>query len=395
MEPWYPVALAMLCSLITARDAATHTVTNAEELRAALARVKEGETIRIASGRYPGGFSASGLRGKPGAPITLRAADPDHPPVFEGGAAAFHLSRVAHVELHDLVLTGATGNGINIDDGGERDGGSHHIVLRGLVVRDVGPTGNRDGIKLSGLDDFRVEGCTVERWGSGGSGIDMVGCHRGEIVGCTFRHGDSTGSEGVQAKGGSSDVAIRGCRFEHAGQRGINLGGSTGMPFFRPKSANYEAKSITVEDCTFVGSMAAVAFVGVDGSIVRHNTIYRPRRWAFRILQETRAPGFVPSRNGRFTNNLIVYRSDEMTVPVNIGDATDPKSFELSGNAWYCLDSPEQSRPNLPIPESNGRYGIDPGIPTAEPLELTLPPDSPVRPAGARRDPPALRNQPR
>ena len=111
-----------------------------------------------------------------------------------------------------------------------------------MVVRDIGPTGNRDGIKLSGVDDFRVEGCTVERWGSGGSGIDMVGCHRGEIVGCTFRHGDTTGDSGVQAKGGSRDVVIRRCRFEHAGQRAVNLGGSTGLAFFRPKPEGYEAR---------------------------------------------------------------------------------------------------------------------------------------------------------
>ena len=115
----------------------------------------------------------------------------------------------------------------------------------------------------------------------------MVGCHRGEIVACTFRHGDTVGDHGVQAKGGSSDVVIRRCRFEHAGQRAVNLGGSTGLAFFRPKPEGYEAKNITVEDCTFDGSMAPIAFVGVDGAIVRHNTIYRPRRWGFRILQET------------------------------------------------------------------------------------------------------------
>ena len=294
------------------------------------------------------------------------------------------LSDVAHVELIDLVVEGATGNGINIDDGGTFDTPSHHVVLRGLVVRDVGPTGNRDGIKLSGVDDFRVEGCTLERWGAGGSGIDMVGCHRGEITGCTFRHGDSTGDSGVQAKGGSSEVAIRRCRFEHSGQRAVNLGGSTGMAFFRPRPQGYEAKDITVEDCTFIGSMTPVAFVGVDGATVRHNTIYRPRRWGFRILQETRQPGFVPSRNGQFTDNLIAFRSDEMTVPVNIGPGTAPETFTLARNAWYCLDAPERSRPNLPIAEADGVYGADPGFRDAEGGDLRPRPDGPASRAGAR-----------
>lgn len=364
----------------------TRTVTDTQQLREALAQARPGETIRIAPGEYRGGVTGQGLRGEPGEPFVLRASDPKRPPVFRDGATGLQLSRAAHVEVHDLIVEGATGNGINIDDGGTLDRPSHHVLLRNLVVRDIGPTGNRDGIKLSGVDGFRVEDCTVERWGSGGSGIDMVGCHRGEIVGCTFRHGDTTGDSGVQAKGGSREILIRRCRFEHAGQRAVNLGGSTGLAFFRPRPEGYEAKDITVEDCTFVGSMTPVAFVGADGASVRHNTIYRPRRWGFRILQETREPGFVPCRNGQFTDNLIAYRSDEMVLPVNVGSATDPQSFTVARNAWYCLDTPGRSRPRLPIPETDGLYGIDPGLRDAEKGDLRLPPDSPVRSAGARRE---------
>jgi hypothetical protein len=335
-------------------------VKDVDGLRRALAGATPGTTIRIAPGTYRGGISAGGLRGEPGRPIVLTAADPERPPLFQGGGFAFHLSDPAHVELHNLIVEGASGNGINIDDGGTFDTPAHHVVLKGLVVRDIGPRGNHDGIKLSGVDDFKVEGCTVERWGEGGSGIDMVGCHRGEIADCTFRHGDQRGSDGVQAKGGSTDILIRRCRFDHAGQRGVNIGGSTGLPYFRPRPQGYEAKGITVEDCKFDGSMAAVAFVGVDGADVRRNKIYRPRRWAFRILQETRGESFAPCRNGRFTDNLILFNADEMKDPINIGDATAPETFTLARNAWFCLDAPDRSRPSLPIPETDGRYGINP-----------------------------------
>ncbi|MFO0952998.1 MAG: right-handed parallel beta-helix repeat-containing protein [Isosphaeraceae bacterium] len=363
------------------------TVRDAGQLRQALAQARAGQTILVAPGRYPGGFSADGLRGEAGRPVVIAAADPADPPVFEGGAAAFQLSRVAHVELRSLVFKGATGNGLNIDDGGQMKTPSHHVVLKNLVVRDVGPTGNRDGIKLSGVDDFRVEGCTVERWGSGGSGIDMVGCHRGEIVGNTFRHGDENGDNAVQAKGGSSDVLIRRCVFDHAGGRAVNLGGSTGLPYFRPSAVTCEAKNVTVEDCTFVGSTAAVAFVGVDGAVVRRNTIYRPRKWVFRILQENRAPGFVPCRKGEFTDNVVVFRSDEVSVPINVGDATDPDSFTVARNAWYCLDAPRRSRLSLAVPERDGIYGQDPRLTDPERGDLRLRPDSPVRSAGARPGP--------
>jgi hypothetical protein len=366
--------------------APTITVTDIFQLRRAVAQAVPGTSIRITPGIYRDGAFFRDLRGKPGKPIILTAADPKLPPVFEGSNSGLHLSDPAYVELHSLVIERVRGNGLNIDDGGTYDSPAHHILLRNLVIRDIGPAGNQDGIKLSGVDDFRVEGCTIERWGSGGSGIDMVGCHRGEIVGCTFRHGDTMGDHGVQAKGGSRDVVIRRCRFEHAGQRAVNLGGSTGLAFFRLKPQGYEAKDITVEDSMFIGSMTPIAFVGVDGAIVRHNTIYRPRRWAFRILQETREPSFVPCRNGQFTENLIAFQSDEMVVPINVGDATDPQSFTVARNAWYCLDAPDRSRPKLPIPETDGLYGIDPGFRDAEAGDLRLRSDSPVRSAGVRKD---------
>jgi Right handed beta helix region len=360
------------------------TVADSTALAQALAAAKPGTTIQIAPGTYRGGLNARGIQGEEGRPIIIRAADPKQPPVIEGAGTGLHLADVAHLEIHNLAVQGASGNGINIDDGGSFETPSHHVLLHGLRVREIGPRGNHDGIKLSGLDDFRVEDCIIERWGDGGSGIDMVGCHRGQIVGCTFRHGDQAGADGVQAKGGSSDIEVRRCRFEHAGQRAVNIGGSTGLQFFRPKPQGYEATKITVEDCTFIGSMAPVAFVGVDGSIFRHNTIYRPKRHVLRILQETRQPGFVPSRNGQFTDNLIAFRSDEIAEPVNVGPATAPESFSLARNAWYCLDAPDKSRPKLAVEETNGLYGSDPGFLDPERGDLQLRPDSPARAMGVR-----------
>jgi len=337
-------------------------------------------------GEYEGGLYFSNVRGEPDQPIVLAGADPNHPPVIRGAGECLHLSDVAYVELRDLVLTGASGNGLNIDDGGSFDTPAHHVVLRGLKVTDIGPEGNRDGIKLSGLDDFRLEQCVVERWGEGGQGIDMVGCHNGVIEGCVLRFEDDKGS-GVQAKGGARHVRIRRCRFEHAGSRAVNLGGSTGLPYFRPPlregEPHAEAQDIVVEGCTFLGSQAPVAFVGVDGATVRFNTIYRPRRWVLRILQETRAAGFVPSRRGVFTDNLVAFRSDEVATTVNVGPATAPETFTFARNWWYCLDHPARSSPTLPVPETGGVVGQDPRFRDAEAGDLSLSPDSPAQRVGA------------
>jgi hypothetical protein len=368
------------------------TVRDAAGLRQAVAKAKPGTRILLEPGEYAGGFHFSNLRGEAGQPILLTASDPKNPPVIKGGGVGIQLVDPSYVELHNLIFSGWGANGLNVDDGGSYDTPAHHVVLRGLKVVNIGPPGNRDGVKLSGVDDFRVEDCTIEGWGTGGgSAIDMVGCHRGLIENCTFRHTDISGSTGVQAKGGTSQIVVRRNRFENAGGRAVNIGGSTGLSFFRPplkqskpESAQYaEAKDIRVEGNVFIGGNAPLAFVGCDGSVVRFNTIYRPKRWVLRILQETREPGFVPSRNGEFSDNIIVFRSDELQMAVNIGPNTAPQTFRFARNFWYCLDNPARSRPSLPAQEEAGLYGQDPLFRDAARGDLNLQPNSPARKTGA------------
>lgn len=353
------------------------TVSDTGQLRSALAAARPGDTILLAPGSYAGGLYVEGLQGAEGSPIVIAAADPDDPPVFVGGGSALHLVDPAYVELRDLVMTGATANGLNLDDGGSYETPAHHVVLRRITVRDVGPTGNCDGVKLSGVDDFRVEDCVIERWGDGGSAIDMVGCHRGVIEGCRFDH-PSGGATGVQCKGGTAEITVRGCRFEGALARGVNIGGSTGLQYFRPPPQGYEAKDITVEGNVFAGTQAAVAFVGCDGATVRFNTVYRPGRWALRILQETREPGFVPSRNGVFTDNIVVFRSDAWSEGgVNIGPGTAPETFSFARNVWYCEDRPALG-PTLPALETGGLVGADPLLADPEAGDFSLREGSPA-----------------
>jgi hypothetical protein len=367
---------------------------SAAEFREAMASAKPGTRVLLAPGRYPGGFFFQNLRGEPGLPIVIGAADPQNPPVLEGGANGIQLSDPCWVELEDLVFTGAAGNGLNIDDGGSFESPAHNVVLRRLRVTDVGPQGNRDGIKLSGVVDFRVEGCTIERWGTGGSAIDMVGCHRGVIESNLFRHfaEASDGANGVQTKGGSRDILIRRNRFEDTGARGVNIGGSTGLQFFRPpllpETESWEAKDIRVEGNTFIGSGAPVAFVGVDRAVVRFNTIYRPRRWALRILQENTTSGFVPCRDGEFTDNIVAFHSSEwFSGGVNIGPNTAPATFQFARNWWFCLDDPGRSRPILPVTESAGVYGVSPQFSDPGNGDLRLQPGSPAHGAGAEASP--------
>jgi hypothetical protein len=377
-----------LVSIAQAGYAEEVRVANRDELVRALRAAKPGTTILVAPGKYAGGLSKGGLRGTKESPIVIAGSDAADPPIIEGGGSGLHLSSPEHIELRSLVFTAATGNGLNIDDGGSLDSPANHVTLKNIVVRDVGPRGNRDGIKLSGLADFRIDGCRVERWGSSGSGIDMVGCHRGVVTGCTFKDAGGDQANGVQTKGGSSEIVIQRCRFENAGGRAVNVGGSTGLAYFRPADAKYEAKDITVEDCEFLGGMSAISFVGVDGAIVRHNTIYRPRRWPIRILQENTDERFVPSRNGRFEKNIVVFRSDEVREVVNIGGKTAPETFAFAGNHWFCLDRPAATERllRLPVQESGGINGVDPRLQDPERGRLSMA-ERPTDAAGVRPEP--------
>ena len=362
----FAVLLVLVAGPALAQPGPAVGVRDVAGFRRAVAAAGPGTRILLAPGDYPGNFFFQNVHGAAGRPIVLAAADPARPPRLVGKVTCLQFSGASHLELRDLVLTGAAENGLNIDDAARPDRPAHHITVSNVRVTDIGPGGNSDGIKLSGVDDFRVENCLVERWGKGnGSGLDLVGCHRGVVTGGVFCQG-GTGNA-VQAKGGSADVSIRGCWFADYGDRGVQFGGKTDPEAFRPPLSavpagrRAEATNVTVEGCVFHGGGAAVAFVGADGGTARFNTIYRPTEYAVRILQETAGNGFVPCRDGVFENNIIVFRSAKWADGgVNVGVGTAPATFRFARNVWYCEDRLDRSGPTLPVPEADAVVGQNP-----------------------------------
>ncbi len=336
--------------------------TREQLLNAARAAVP-GSRLRLAGGSIRGNLFITNLIGRPEAPIVIEAADPDHPPVIEDGNG-IHLVGPRHVHLRGLHIQGATSNGLNIDDGGDPNRPARNLRIEGLVIRDIGPRGNRDGIKLSGVRDFLIRGCRFEGWGDAGSAIDMVGCHAGRIERCRFHNPNGRDSNAVQTKGGSSAITIAQSLFRPCGARAINMGGFTGLDYFRPRDATAEARDITVEDCTFRGSHTPVAFVGVDGAVVRHCTIDKPESWVLRILQENTAERFVPCRNGVFEHNVVAFMSGSLRQFVNVGSGTQAESFRFASNLWFCINKPRQTREfvRLPAPDIDPLYGINPNF---------------------------------
>ena len=313
------------------------TVRDAKKLRDELRRVRPGDAITLAPGNYGNGIWIEKVNGTKKKPITITGADERNLPLFAGGNQAIHLVDCNYVVLRNIKVSGCRGNGINADDGGSYDTPSTGIVFENITIEDIGPAGNRDGLKLSGLDNFVVRNCRLSGWG--GSAIDMVGCHDGVIEKCKFvgKKGFSQ-SNGIQAKGGSENILIRRNFFKNAGGRAINLGGSTGLKYFRPKLRDYEARAIEVSGNHFVGSMAPVAYVTSTDCVVRRNTIIYPAKWVMRILQEQSTDKFKPCRKGIFESNLIVFDRRVRTF-VNVGPNTKPETFSPSPQSLCCKRS--------------------------------------------------------
>lgn len=361
-------------------------------IRRAANEATPGTAIRVHAGTYAGGTYLEDLAGTASAPIWIGGAPGEMRPVIAGGLEALHLSRARYVVVHDLEIRDQTGNGINADDGGDRDDpeAARHIVFRNLTIHDVGSGGNQDCLKLSGLNDYFVIDSDFTRCGGGtsGSAVDHVGCHRGLIARNRFQ--DLGGGNAIQNKGGSSDIEIRGNSIRAGGQRAVNLGGSTGFEFFRPSLSttqpNSEASNIRVIANVMIGSVAALAFVGCVDCLATNNTIIDPENWIFRILQETTTTAeyeFLPAQNGRFVNNLIYFDRAALSTYVNVGAGTRPETFTLANNLWYAHDDPTASTPTgLPVTESNGVYAENPQFRDLGAGDYSIPPGSPAAGAG-------------
>lgn len=327
-----------------------------------------GTAIRLHAGTYAADQYLSDLRGTAEAPIWIGGAPGEARPVLSGGGEGLHLTRVSHLVVHDLEVTGAASNGINCDDGGEYANAqaTHHVVFRNVFIHDIGSGGNQDCLKMSGVYDYWVLDSEMATCGGGGSGsgLDHVGCHRGVVAG---NHFHDLSANAVQNKGGSADIQIRGNLMVDCGHRALNLGGSTGFEYFRPPlsttETNAEAWRIVASANIIVGGETPAAFVGCVDCVFAQNTVIDPGTWLLRILQETTTDAtytFEPARDGLVASNIFYFNRGALSTDVNVGVDTAPDSFAFTSNLFYAHDDPGQSQPSLPGTETGSVVALDP-----------------------------------
>lgn len=357
-------ALAAIGLLLTDPTIAADIQVQLGQLPTALQNAMPGDNLLLAPGVHAGGLFRAGLQN-----VTIRSSDPTDRAIIRGGINNLQLSDATNVTIEQLVFEDGTGNGINIDDGGSFETPSTNITLRDITVRNVGAGGNNDGIKLSGVTGFLIDGVRVLNWGAGGSAVDPVGSHNGLIQNSLFRH-TAGGSSGVRPKGGSKNITIRANRFElpSGDGRAIQFGGSTGAQFFRfiDGDSGYEADSMVAAGNVIVGGNSAANWVNIDGGVYHHNVIQRPSRWTMRILNENQGGPYVDTRNGVFRDNIAVFNDtvSEYSQAVNIGPETEASTFSFANNQWFNLADPTAagSTPSLPSAEPGGIYGQAPNV---------------------------------
>ncbi|NOZ40706.1 MAG: hypothetical protein GXP24_10845 [Planctomycetes bacterium] len=364
-QSWARFFLAsLLVSTSTVCLAVDLVVSTTAELHSAFQTAGVGDNILLQPGTYAGGIFRENLTG-----VTVRSVDPANRAVISGGNTNIQLVDSQDVTIEDLIFEDGIFNGLNFDDGGSFATPTTNLTLRNIVVRRAGSTGNQDGIKLSGVVGFLIDRVEVDDWGDGGSAIDMVGSHNG-LIQNSWLHTSSFGvsGSGIRPKGGSKNITIRANRIDLpiGDGRAIQAGGSTGSQFFRfiDGDSGYEAKNITAEGNVVLGGSSAFSWVNIDGGEFRHNYIERPGTWTMRILNENSGLPIVDTKNGLFNDNIIRFRDSpsEYNRAVNIGPETEPSTFQFARNQWYNEVTPTSSTPNLPTPEVEGVYGVEPAI---------------------------------
>lgn len=325
-------------------------------LEAAAADAMPGDTILFLGGTHAGGAYVANLQGAPEAWITITG---ENGALISGGGNAFQLTDPAYLRITHLSFDGQTGNGLNIDDGGTYESPARHLLIEDCEWLGINATGNNDMLKMSGVDSFTVRGCRFTNGAAGGSMIDMVGCHFGLFERNRF---ENAGSNCIQAKGGTQYIRIERNEFYRGGQRAINIGGSTGLQFFRPLDAPFEASQILVSANIFTGAVAPIAYVGAVNCAVVQNTIFLPEKWALRILQESTDARFEPCGNNTFMNNIVVLDNRAAGPTINIGPDTAPETFQFRSNLWFNTENSSWSGPNTPTPDFGALIGFNPQL---------------------------------
>lgn len=352
-----------------------------------------GDRVHILPGTYFECLSLDSVRGTAEQPIAFQADGEVRIVCMTGEAVAGTALAYVTFQGLDVLSSGGDGNGIHVD------GGSHHVVVRHNQVSGVGPGG--DCVKINATDDVWVlenDLHNADNTMGSAQGIDLVGVHRAVVRGNHVH--DIADSQGIFAKGGSSDVLIERNLVERLASNtadaiGIVLGGVTDRQFFTPVDAGYEATRVIARNNIVIGADGAgIGAQGCHDCLIANNTLWNTGHHGYAIQLSQGATGMGFAANAvsvcvdvRVVNNLVGNPFGTMRAPIQ-AEPAHRQGLALLHNLWW-----NGPRDDVFDPGYNHDVGVDgpgsfvdqdPLVADAEGNDVHLTASSPARSSGVQ-----------
>ena len=204
-----------------------------------------------------------------------------------------------NVIIRDFAIKGADHeHGIEFTQAGhDYHNWVNNLVIEGNYIYDVGD----DGIKLAQARNVDVIGNLV----SGGreESIDLVTVMNTRIINNEIR--DLDGRSGITAKGGSTNIEIKGNYIHDVGADAVTVGGWTDATLLDKLSLTYQASQVTVEGNKIENvEKRSINFLGGQDSIVRDN-FFDPQNNYFTAVNLQSGRWGLVSKNNEISDNVI------------------------------------------------------------------------------------------
>ncbi len=323
-------------------------------ISAAVAVATPGTRILLAPRSYQQ-VAINDLHGTASAPIWIEGPA-TAPRASFTGTNGIRLNRPQYVVIRHLDFTALTGDAINADEGGQANFGmAHH-----LVIDDITATGVVNAFQIRGVTDVSIYNSAVT---SSTRGAQLWGVHRAVLAKLTFTAMSTTS---VQFAAGSRDIVLRQSRITGDTMRAVWIGGNSAEVDFRPLLAatdNYEARDIQVFDNFIDGHSSAVVCASCTNALIANNRITGDLDYVFRVINEH--PAGLGGHEFPMPGTLRIH-GNAIEVTTNpygtrMESNTSCATCEYSHNLWLEIDDPPDSTPPLPVPETNGIYGMPSG----------------------------------
>lgn len=341
----------MVCAAISACPAwaTQHLLDSTTSPETISNKLQPGDEIVLMPGEHLG-FRLKDVKGTREQPIVIRGLDARQPgPIrAQKNFYGIHLVDCEFVEVRNVIVFGAQYVGIFVDSSSTEKLHNANITIDNAMVVQTGRAlrGDRDGIRVHGIENVTIRDCRIEGWTD--AAIDVVASKAVTIERCTVRHREGFDSlAGIVIRAGSTDVTVSHCLLESAGNIVVAAGRPSPDADFRPRIASdapsgtlLEATNVTVRNCVYNRGYASLSLVHAKDVRFMKNTISNPRLHIILARRETKDPRFAPSSEITFGGNLMEWIPSDLQSIANVDESLDPSTFRMETNLWASPELP-------------------------------------------------------